>query len=185
MCPRSPIHRAGEPWCEPRRPLWSPNSQTGCHPGLESLTPREALKSSQKHVFTECTHVTDTCWVLTSSLTLGCALEIEEWTWLRHHWHGVWSLQPVNSYTMLACIWDMHVGQTIGLAQSFTCFFCKMLWKNLNELFGQLKTKVKTEAAPGRWIKMNAEMAITGQKRTGWNQLSQSKIHCTNNSVDS
>ena len=84
-----------------------------------------------------------------------------------------------------ACIWDMHVGQTIGLAKRFTCFFCKMLWKNLNELFGQLKTKVKTEAAPGRWIKMNAEMAITGQKRTGWNQFSQSKIHCTNNSVDS
>lgn len=37
----------------------------------------------------------------------------------------------------------------------------------MNELFGQLKTKVKTEAAPSRGIKMNAEMAITGQKRTG------------------
>ena len=53
----------------------------------------------------------------------------------------------------------------------------------MNELFGQLKTKVKTEAAPSRGIKMNAEMAITGQKRTGCNQLSQSKIHCTNNSL--
>lgn len=74
--------------------------------------------------------------------------------------------------------WHLHVGRTIGLAKRFTWFFCKMLWKNMNELFGQLKTKVKTEAAPSRGIKMNAEMAITGQKRTGWNQLSQSKIHC-------
>ena len=47
---------------------------------------------------------------------------------------------------------------------------------------GQI-TKVKTEVAPSRGIKVNAEMAVTGKKRTGWNQLSQSKIHCTNNSL--
>ena len=46
-----------------------------------------------------------------------------------------------------------------------------------------VNSKVKTQAAPSRGIKMNAEMAITGQKRTGCSQLSQSKMHCTNNSL--
>ena len=101
MCPRSLIHWAGEPWCEPRQLLQSPYSQTGCHPGLESLTPREALKSSQKHVLTECTHVTNTCWVLTPSLTLGCALETETWTRLRHHWHGAGHF---NQWTGTPCL---------------------------------------------------------------------------------